>query len=70
MTPKQERFEQALPHPFAMDAFVAFIRELPADVTMVAPEKFNKEYGNFSHHIAGYTHIGNYCGSSHIIWVY
>jgi len=46
-----------------MDTFVPFTRELLTDETMVAPNKYNKEYSNFSYHIAGYTHIANYYGS-------
>lgn len=63
MTAKQEKFEQVLTQPFSMDTFVPFTRELLTDETMVAPNKYNKEYSNFSYHIAGYTHIANYYGS-------
>lgn len=40
--------------------YVDFIREIFPGVKMIAPDKFNKEYSNFSSHIEGYIHVGTF----------
>ena len=36
------------------------MQEVFSNIEFVAPDKFNKEYSNFSSHIEGSTHVGNY----------
>jgi adenine-specific DNA-methyltransferase len=40
--------------------FMDFVNEVLPDVHFVAPDRFRKEYSNFSSHIDGSIHIGNY----------
>ena len=54
------KIENVLTSEYSTQNFVEFIRELLDNVQMVAPDHFKKEYTNFSSHIAGYSHVGNY----------
>jgi len=45
---KRERFEQVLRHAFSIDEFVLFTKELLVNETIIAPNKYNKEFSNFS----------------------
>lgn len=40
--------------------FTDFIREIFPSVKIIAPDSFRKEYTNFSSHIEGSAHVGNY----------
>ena len=40
--------------------FVDLVREIFPNVHLVSPDKFNREYTNFSSHIEGSIHIGNF----------
>lgn len=40
--------------------YVDLIREIFPKVSMVSPDKFRKEFTNFSSHIEGSVHVGNY----------
>ena len=57
------KVEQILTSEYNTNQFVELIQEIFSSVEFVAPDKFRKEYSNFSSHIEGSTHIGNYCDS-------
>lgn len=40
--------------------FVDLVREIFPNIHLVSPDKFNREYTNFSSHIEGSIHIGNF----------
>lgn len=40
--------------------YVDFIREVFPNVRIIAPDKFNKEFSNFSSHIEGSIHVGTF----------
>ena len=54
------KIENTLKSKYDVSNFTDFIREIFPSVKIIAPDKFNKEYTNFSSHIEGSTHIGNY----------
>ena len=43
--------------------YVELVREIFPNMRIISPDRFNKEYSNFSSHIEGYTHIGTFQGS-------
>lgn len=55
-----EKIENVLTSKYSVQNYVEFIQEVFDSVKLVAPDRFRKEYTNFSSHIAGSTHIGNY----------
>ena len=55
-----ERIESILTSGYSNDNFVEFAREVFAGMKLVAPDRFRKEFSNFSSHIEGCSHIGNY----------
>lgn len=54
------KIEAILHSPYDIKNYVDLVREIFPDMQMIAPEKFNKEFSNFSSHIEGSTHVGNY----------
>lgn len=54
------KIESILHSSYHTKNYVDFIREIFPGVRIVAPDKFNKEYSNFSSHIEGYIHVGTF----------
>lgn len=54
------KVENILTSEYTISNFVEFVQEVFSNIEFVAPDKFNKEYSNFSSHIEGATHVGNY----------
>lgn len=54
------KVENILKSEYTISDFVEFVQEVFSTIEFVAPDKFNKEYSNFSSHIEGSTHVGNY----------
>ena len=54
------KIESILHSSYHTKNYVDFIREIFPGVRIVAPDKFNKEYSNFSSHIEGYLHVGTF----------
>lgn len=54
------KVENILTSEYTTSNFVEFVQEVFSNIEFVAPDKFNKEYSNFSSHIEGATHVGNY----------
>lgn len=55
-----EKIEHILTDEYSVQNYVEFIQEVFAGVKLVAPNSFRQEFTNFSSHIAGSSHIGNY----------
>ncbi|MBS6195822.1 MAG: class I SAM-dependent DNA methyltransferase, partial [Clostridiales bacterium] len=55
-----QKIENILKAPYNTKNFVDMVREIFPDVKLVAPDKFRKEYSNFSSHIEGSIHVGIY----------
>ncbi len=60
MNDRIRKIEQFLTSEYSNEEYTKLIRELFPTVKLVAPDRFNKEYTNFSSHIEGSSHIGNY----------
>ena len=58
-----QKIETILKSEYSTQNFVEFVTEIFDSLKIVAPDKFHKEYSNFSSHIEGYTHIGDYISS-------
>lgn len=56
-----QKIESILKNEYSTKGFVDFAVEIFDSLKIVAPEKFHKEFSNFSSHIEGYSHIGDYC---------
>lgn len=56
-----QKIESILKNEYSTKGFVDFSVEIFDSLKIVAPEKFHKEFSNFSSHIEGYSHIGDYC---------
>jgi len=54
------KIEKILTSKFNTSDFTDFIREIFPSVKIIAPDRFRKEYTNFSSHIEGSAHVGNY----------
>lgn len=54
------KVENILTSEYTISNFIEFVQEVFSNIEFVAPDKFNKEYSNFSSHIEGSTHVGNY----------
>lgn len=54
------KIENILTSEYSGDNYVTFITEIFDAVKIVSPDKFTKEYSNFSSHIEGYSHVGTY----------
>lgn len=55
-----KKIETILKSTYDTKNYVDLIREIFPKVSMVSPDKFRKEYTNFSSHIEGSIHVGNY----------
>lgn len=55
-----EKIEKVLTSEYSIQNYVEFVQEVFDSVNLVAPNKYRKEYTNFSSHIAGSSHVGNY----------
>ena len=54
------KIETILTSKYETENFVDFIREIFPTVKIISPERFRKEYTNFSTHIEGSIHVGSY----------
>lgn len=54
------KIETILTSQYDVSNYTDFIREIFPTVQIVAPDGFNKEFTNFSSHIEGSAHVGNY----------
>ena len=55
-----KKIEAILKSPYGTKNYVDLIREIFPKVSMVSPDRFRKEFTNFSSHIEGSVHVGNY----------
>ena len=55
-----EKIEKVLTSEYSIQNYVEFVQEIFDTIKLVAPDKFRKEFTNFSSHIAGSSHVGNY----------
>ena len=55
-----KKIESILTSAYNTVGFTDFIREIFPSVRIIAPDSFRKEYTNFSSHIEGSAHVGNY----------
>lgn len=60
MSVTTQRIESILTSPYSNQNYLELVNELFDSVQMVNPDRLNKEFSNFSSHIEGSTHIGNY----------
>lgn len=54
------KIESILHSPYDTKNYVELVREIFPNVHLVAPEKLNKEFSNFSSHIEGSAHVGTF----------
>lgn len=54
------KIETILTSQYDVSNYTDFIREIFPTVQIVAPDGFHKEFTNFSSHIEGSAHVGNY----------
>lgn len=54
------KIESILTSPYDVNNYTDLIREVFPSVRIIAPDRFRKEYTNFSSHIEGSVHVGNY----------
>ena len=54
------KIEGILTSQYSSTNYTDLIREIFPSVKIIAPDRFMKEYTNFSSHIEGYAHVGNY----------
>lgn len=54
------KIETILKSSYDTKNYVDLIREIFPNVSIVSPNKFRKEFTNFSSHIEGSVHVGNY----------
>ena len=55
-----KKIERILTSEYNVSDFTDFIREIFPSVKIIAPDRFRKEFTNFSSHIEGSAHVGNY----------
>ena len=60
ITAAEKKIQYILQNSYSTENYVLFVQELFDNVKLVAPNKFNKEYTNFSSHIEGSSHVGYY----------
>ena len=63
MATEIERIENILTSEYSVQNYVQLVQELFNNMKIVAPEKYRKEFTNYSSHIAGSSHVGNYTTS-------
>lgn len=54
------KIQNILENEYSNENFVTLVKEIFPEMQLVAPDKFNEEFSNFSSYVSGYTHIGNY----------
>lgn len=54
------KIENILTSQYSTQNYVELMQEIFDSLKIVAPNVFHEERSNFSSHILGYTHIGNY----------
>ena len=54
------KIESILHSEYSTVKFVDLVREVFPNVHLISPDKFNKEFTNFSSHIEGAIHVGNF----------
>ena len=52
-----KKIESILTSSYDIKNYVDFVREIFPTMSMVAPDRFRKEFSNFSSHIEGSTHV-------------
>ena len=60
MSVTTQRIEAILTSAYSNQNYLELVKELFDGIQVVNPNGFNKEFSNFSSHIEGSTHIGNY----------
>lgn len=55
-----QRVEKILTSAYSVQNYTDLIREIFPTVKIIAPDRFRKEYTNFSSHIEGSAHVGTY----------
>lgn len=55
-----KKIENILHSSYNIKDYVEFVQEIFPNIHLVAPEKFNKEFSNFSSHIEGSVHVGTF----------
>lgn len=55
-----QKVERILKSAYNVTDYTDLIREIFPTVKIIAPDRFNKEFTNFSSHIEGSSHVGNY----------
>ena len=60
MNASVQKIETIFTNPYTTQAYVELAREIFGNMRLVAPNNFRKEFTNFSSHIEGSIHIGNY----------
>lgn len=55
-----KNIENILKNNYDINNFIGLMKEIFENMNLVNPNKFHQEFSNFSAHIKGYTHIGNY----------
>ena len=60
MNASVQKIESIFSNPYTTQAYVELAREIFGNMRLVAPNNFRKEFTNFSSHIEGSIHVGNY----------
>lgn len=55
-----KKIESVLHSSYNIKNYVEFVQEIFPNIHLVAPEKLNKEFSNFSSHIEGSAHVGTF----------
>lgn len=55
-----KNIEKILKSEFDMSQYVKLVREIFSTIKIVAPDKYRKEFSNFSSHVEGSYHVGSY----------
>ena len=54
------RIEAILKSKYSVEGFLEFVTEIFDSLRVIAPNNFHKEFSNYSSHIEGYSHVGEY----------
>ena len=54
------KIQNILENEYSNEKFVTLVKEIFPEMQLIAPDRFNEEYSNFSSYVDGYYHIGNY----------